>query len=213
MEKKKEHLILGFYDYTVVLTYLSLLISVGGIFLSVNGRHRTAVAALALSGLCDMFDGKIARTKKDRTIDETRFGVQIDSLCDMVCFGAAPAVLCYDMGMQRPAGMLILMFFVLAGLIRLANYNVMTEKHESCSEECGSYYHGLPITSIAVVLPLVMMCRPFLRSNFLFALHITMLTVAILYIINFKFRKPKNATLTILVIIVAAAVLKILHLY
>ena len=71
---------LGVYDYTVILTYISLLVSVGGMFFSVTGHLRLAVLCLAVSGLCDMFDGKIARTKKDRTEDEKRFGIQIDSL-------------------------------------------------------------------------------------------------------------------------------------
>ena len=48
-----------------------------------------------------MFDGKIARTKKNRTEDEKRFGIQIDSLCDVVCFGVFPIVLCYELGMTH----------------------------------------------------------------------------------------------------------------
>lgn len=55
---------LGIYDYTVVLTYVSLMVSIGGMMLSVNGHLNLAVLCLAISGLCDMFDGKIARTKK-----------------------------------------------------------------------------------------------------------------------------------------------------
>lgn len=55
---------LGFYDYTVVLTYISLGISVFGITMALEGNFRMAIFCLALSGLCDMFDGKIARTKK-----------------------------------------------------------------------------------------------------------------------------------------------------
>lgn len=57
-------MMLGVYDYTVVLTYVSVLISMGGMLFSVNGYPRMAMVCLALSGFCDMFDGKIARTKK-----------------------------------------------------------------------------------------------------------------------------------------------------
>lgn len=74
---------LGVYDYTVVLTYISLMISIGGMMFAVNGHLHLGVMCLAISGLCDMFDGKIARTKKNRTEDEKRFGIQIDSLSDM----------------------------------------------------------------------------------------------------------------------------------
>lgn len=111
---------LGVYDYTVVLTYISLMISIGGMMFAVNGHLHLGVMCLAISGLCDMFDGKIARTKKNRTEDEKRFGIQIDSLSDIVCFGVAPAVLCYCFGMRGIVGVAILMFYVLAGLIRLA---------------------------------------------------------------------------------------------
>ena len=78
---------LGIYDYTVILTYISLGISVFGITRALEGDFKVAIFCLALSGLCDMFDGKIARTKKNRTDDEKNFGIQIDSLCDVVCFG------------------------------------------------------------------------------------------------------------------------------
>ena len=134
---------LGVYDYTVILTYISLWISIGGMMLSLNGHLDLAVLCLALSGLCDMFDGKIARTKKDRTEIEKRFGIQIDSLCDIVCFGVGPAIICYCMGMNGIVGVLILMFYVLAGLIRLAWFNVTEEcrqqRTESVIRDCRSH--------------------------------------------------------------------------
>lgn len=101
---------LGVYDYTVVLTYVSLMVSIGGMMFAVNGHLHLGVMCLAISGLCDMFDGKIARTKKNRTEVEKRFGIQIDSLSDIVCFGVAPAVLCYCFGMRGVIGVAILMF-------------------------------------------------------------------------------------------------------
>ena len=92
---------LGFYDYTVVLTYISLGISIVGMTRALEGHFRVAILCLALSGLCDMFDGKVARTKKNRTEDEKRFGIQIDSLCDVVCFGVFPIMICYCLGMRE----------------------------------------------------------------------------------------------------------------
>ena len=65
---------IGYYNYTVILTYFSLMSSMAGMMFTVNGRFKSAVFCLALSGLCDMFDGKIARRKKDRTEDEKKFG-------------------------------------------------------------------------------------------------------------------------------------------
>lgn len=120
-------MMLGVYDYTVVLTYVSVLISMGGMLFSVNGYPRMAIVCLALSGFCDMFDGKIARTKKNRTEAEKKFGIQIDSLADIICFGVGPTLIAYRMGMNHGIGVTILMFYVLAGLIRLAWYNVSEE--------------------------------------------------------------------------------------
>ena len=60
---------LGVYDYTVILTYISLWISIGGMMLSLNGHLDLAVLCLALSGLCDMFDGK-GRLQEQRRIEQ-----------------------------------------------------------------------------------------------------------------------------------------------
>ena len=91
-------MMLGVYDYTVVLTYVSVLISMGGMLFSMNGYPRMAIVCLALSGFCDMFDGKIARTKKNRTEVEKKFGIQIDSLADIICFGVGPTLIAYRYG-------------------------------------------------------------------------------------------------------------------
>ena len=140
---------LGGYDYTVILTYVSLMVSVGGMMFAVNGHLHLGVMCLAISGLCDMFDGKIARTKKNRTEVEKRFGIQIDSLSDIVCFGVGPAVLCYCAGMRGVIGVAILMFYVLAGLIRLAWFNVMEEQRQEETSEKRECYQGLCLSPIS----------------------------------------------------------------
>ena len=66
---------IGYYNYTVILTYVSLLSSAIGIFLCAIGEPVAAVFCLMASGFCDMFDGKIAGTKKDRTDAERHFGI------------------------------------------------------------------------------------------------------------------------------------------
>lgn len=82
---------LGFYNYGVILTYLSLASSVLGILATLNGPHITlAIVCLMVSGFLDAFDGTVARTRKNATDQEKSFGIQIDSLCDMVCFGVLP---------------------------------------------------------------------------------------------------------------------------
>ena len=203
------YFMIGFYSYTVVLTYLGLASSAIGMILTFQGFAKYALFCLAFSGLCDMFDGKVARMKKNRTEDEKRFGIQIDSLCDVVCFGAFPMILCYSIGMRGPAGISILVFYLIAGVIRLAFFNVMEEKRQEETNEARKYYQGLPITSIAIILPLFCTLRPLLGHRFLSELHICILTVGLLFIINFPLRKPGWKMLTLLVAIVSCALIKI----
>ena len=191
---------IGFYDYTVVVTYISLVSSILGMFCAIDGKLTLAVSCLAFSGLCDMFDGKIARTKKNRTDDEKSFGIQIDSLCDIVCFGIFPIILGYKLGMCKAYSIAILAFYGMAGVIRLAYFNVMEAKRQSETSENRKYYQGLPITSMAVIMPLL----------FVGLLHAAMLIVGFLFIFNFRFRKPTNQELVVLVAVVAVAVLFIL---
>ena len=83
---------IGFYDYTVLATYAATALGVTGMFQAVERRHLTAVFCLLAAGLLDCFDGRIARTKKDRSRRQQSFGIQIDSLNDVLCFGALPSV-------------------------------------------------------------------------------------------------------------------------
>jgi len=112
--------LIGFYNYTVVLTYISLISSLVGMRFAYVGKIGLAIACLAFSGFCDMFDGVVARTKKNRTNDEKNFGIQLDSLCDVVCFGVLPAVILYFCGVNTVYGIAILVFYALCAVIRLA---------------------------------------------------------------------------------------------
>ena len=194
------------FDYTVILTYVSFASSIYGMICAMTGHFRWAIFCLALSGLCDMFDGKIARRKKDRTEDEKRFGIQIDSLCDVVCFGVFPIVLCYNLGMRHVLSIALLVFYGLAGVIRLGYFNVMEEKRQEESSEVRKYYQGLPITSMSIALPLAFVAAPLLQGYFLIVLHLLVLVIGILFITDFKFRKPTNKELVVLVLLVALAV-------
>ena len=199
---------LGFYDYTVVLTYISLGISVFGITMALEGNFRMAIFCLALSGLCDMFDGKIARTKKNRTEDEKNFGIQIDSLCDVVCFGVFPAMICYCLGVNTPAGVASLIFYCVASVIRLAYFNVTEAKRQTQTEENRKYYQGLPITSMAIILPFLYLMRRYYMIYFLIVIHIEVIIVGLLFILNIKVKKPQNPVRILLVVVVALALAK-----
>ena len=203
---------LGFYDYTVVLTYISLGISVFGITMALEGNFRMAIFCLALSGLCDMFDGKIARTKKNRTEDEKNFGIQIDSLCDVVCFGVFPAMICYCLGVNTPAGVAALIFYSIASVIRLAYFNVTEAKRQTQTEENRKYYQGLPITSMAIILPFLYLMRRYYMIHFLIVIHIAVIIVGLLFILNIKVKKPQNPVRILLVVGVALALAKMFRL-
>ena len=207
MEKEKKKRFIGVYDYTVVLTYISLCFTVIGMTQAIEKHFKIAIVLLALSGLCDMFDGKIARTKKNRTEVEKLFGMQIDSLCDVVCFGIYPAMICWLLGVKGTLGWLLICFYCVCSVIRLAFFNVLETKRQQEEEGANKYYHGLPITSMAVVLPLVFMIQTFISDDlFQIVLHVTLFVVGLLFIWDFKLKKPNNMQLTILVLVVAAAV-------
>ena len=103
--------LIGVYDYTVILTYLSLISSVFGMTQAIHGDYKEAIFCLAFSGACDAFDGRVARTKKNRTEDEKNFGIQLDSLCDVICFGVFPAMICYLLGVRGAIGLPLVFFY------------------------------------------------------------------------------------------------------
>ena len=181
---------IGFYDYTVILTYLSLVSAVVGMSFSARGNFTAAVLCLMLSGLCDAFDGMVARSKPNRTEDEKAFGIQIDSLCDAVSFGVFPAVLCYHLGCSRVAGILCTVLYVLCAVIRLAFFNVMEEKRQKTEDGCNRYYRGLPVTTISMILPPVYLLRKLMPQRiFGWVLHGLLAVVALLFVLDFRVKK------------------------
>ena len=204
---------LGFYDYTVVLTYVSLGISIFGITRALQGDFKIAIFCLALSGLCDMFDGKIARTKKNRTEDEKKFGIQIDSLCDVVCFGIFPIMICYCLGMKETVGIIVLILYGVASVIRLAYFNVTEEKRQQESAEVRQYYQGLPITSMAIILPFLYLIHRSWGIHFLFVIHIAVAVVGVLFISDIKVKKPQNPAVMVMIALVALALARMFHLF
>lgn len=210
---------LGFYDYTVVLTYISLISSVIGIACAKLNHPLTAIFLLLFCGLCDMFDGKIARSKKDRTEEEKKFGIQIDSLCDLICFGVLPAAICLEIwgeNIQKSryiwvAVTAVCCFYVLAGLIRLAYFNVMEEKRQEKTDEVRAKYQGLPITSSALLMPIIYILRFFMADSVFQMVYAgALLVIGVCFITPFHIRKPKMGAMLVLLgagIVIAAILL------
>ena len=195
---------IGFYDYTVILTYLSLASSTLGIFLAISGNPLGAIWALLFSGLCDLFDGRVASTKKNRTETERNFGIQIDSLCDTVGFGILPAVITYSLGFNKMYYIPLYVFYILAAVIRLAYFNVTEEERQRTTKEKRRYFLGLPVTSAAIILPFFFCLMSIWGGIFKWLYLAAFAAVGILFITPIKIAKANKYT-SILFIILGAA--------
>lgn len=150
--------IIGFFGYWVWLTYLSVITSFAGITFALKGQPDAAVVCLIASGVCDMFDGTVARTAK-RSDMQKAYGIQIDSLADVMSFGLLPAAIGYclfDLSGNHSIFATVLTIgicamYVLCGLIRLAYFNVTEEEMQARGEK-RSHYVGLPITMASLIL-------------------------------------------------------------
>src|SRR2546429_3450576 len=110
------------------------------------------VAALAICAgfFFDTFDGRIARLTKT----QSALGLQLDSLADVITFGAAPALLVYKWGLTKfgPWGIFIAFTFCAAGAMRLARFNVLTMHENEHKAKPGKFIIGLPVPANAAVL-------------------------------------------------------------
>jgi len=161
-----------------------------GMSRALHGQFTFAIVCLAFSGICDAFDGTVARSKKGRTEDEKTFGIQLDSLCDVICFGFFPAFLCYRMGVDGIWGTVIVYAYVLCALIRLAFFNVLEEKRQRTESGCTKYYRGLPVTTASILLPFVYLFKG-LFSGAVFAgiLHAVLALTAFFFILDIQIPK------------------------
>jgi len=98
----------------------------------------------------DTLDGRVARLTKT----QSAFGLQIDSLADVVCFGVAPAILVYKWSLwQRPfAGLVASYVFAAAAAVRLARFNVLSMGDKGAPTKPGQYIVGLPVPGAAGIL-------------------------------------------------------------
>jgi CDP-diacylglycerol---serine O-phosphatidyltransferase len=108
-----------------------------------------AFLLLPLALVCDVLDGYVARLNSRR---QSFLGADLDSLSDVISFGVAPAVLGFTLGLRGGWDMLILTFFVVCGVSRLARFNVTAEALADETTGKVKYFEGTPIpTSILLV--------------------------------------------------------------
>ena len=190
---------IGCYNYTVILTYLGFASALLGIFSSMAGHPGTAIFCLMISGLCDMFDGLVARTM-ERTDKEKKFGIQIDSLSDLVCFGVLPATIGYAIGIHSYFG-IALFVYPLAALIRLAYFNIMEEERQQNTTEARKVYEGLPVTSAALIMPFVYILKRswVQRSRIIYA--VVLICVAVAFLIKFHLKKAGLKGMLLMIVV------------
>ncbi len=211
---------IGVYDYTVILTYLSLISAGTGIFISLNGGGHPYIGIffLLFCGLCDAFDGKVARTKKNRTERERNFGIQIDSLSDVIAFGVLPA--CIGVAMMRTSPFIsklvspgkwyavplkislfaILVTYIVAAMIRLAYFNV-TEQEIQSADNSRTHYTGLPVTSAALIFPTLAFIHYFIPFDISIFYFVVALVTAFCFLAKFHLKKPKLKGILIMIAI------------
>ena len=138
---RRESLRRGVYILPNLFTTGSLFAGFYGIVATMNGNYHVAAWFILVSSIFDGLDGKVARL----TGTTSRFGVEYDSLADLVAFGVAPGLLMYSWAL-RPfgkVGWLAAFLYVVCGALRLARFNVQVNTVES------KRFVGLPIPAAA----------------------------------------------------------------
>jgi CDP-diacylglycerol--serine O-phosphatidyltransferase len=190
-EHRKKKLFFGVYNPSIILTYIGVFFALFGLCCMLTFNECTdsvdaigiAMIALAISGVCDLYDGVIARKCK-RTEKEKAFGVQLDSLADTVSFVVLPAaILMFAMDGEWHA-MLVVFTYAFTGIMRLGWFNITTEEN-------GRMFHGMPVTMAGLLLPLIyFISRQLAVVNIGVVIEAACGIIAMLFISNFKFKKP-----------------------
>jgi len=195
------------WNKSVILSYIGLVFAIIGMYICVTtGNILHALSCLIVSGVCDLFDGKVARMCK-RTKDEVKFGIQLDSLVDTASFVVFPIIILLTIGLTDWYQLPVLALFAICGIARLGHFNCLVED----SDKPVDYYTGLPVTAIAMVLPLLYLLSYIIPSN-IYPIVLTILigVNALLNILTIKVKKPRGIAYPIFAI--AAIVMLVLFL-
>lgn len=181
---------IGLVNLPSIVTFLGLILGVMSIAFALAHELSLAIICFMYAGICDLFDGVIARRVKMNE-NEKLFGIQLDSIVDMACFGIVPVILAMKFGMNSQLiDILILSFFGITAAIRLAYFNVFGLE-EYNGKAC---YVGLPVTFVALLLPLIYLFSYFLSSiQMQWLLRGSYLVIAMLFILNIPIPKPKGS--------------------
>ena len=190
-------------------TALSVFFGMMSIIASSQGKFEKAFIYIVLSFIADGLDGRVARM----TNSSSEFGLEFDSLADVVAFGVAPAMmLFFAIGEEYgKVGALITGLFAVFGAIRLARFNVTTHDNDP------SVFIGLPIPTAAAVLASVTMLDIELNHSFNILVLVFALILGILMVSNIRFPSFKkmnfNKNLKMKVLISVILLASFLYLY
>jgi CDP-diacylglycerol--serine O-phosphatidyltransferase len=151
-----------------------------------------AMILLIFAGICDLFDGFIARKCK-RNETQKQFGIQIDSLVDVISFLVFPAIILLKMNTNM---LLLGILYLITGVTRLAWFNIHTDGHTD-------YYQGLPVTFIAFFAPIIYSLN--LGFNHI-VFPILYSIISLLFVLNIPIKKPKSLVAYLAFIIIAVGV-------
>ena len=172
-----------------VITTFSLYLGLTSIFFSIRGEHEKAAYVILGAIICDMLDGTVARL----TNTMSEFGKELDSLCDLVSFGVAPAVLifcafCYEapkpMGLGDRIGSVMAIIFAICGALRLARFNV----YQATQRE---HFTGLPIPAAGGTVATFVLFTNYYKLNVAFW-FLCPLTLLLAYLMVSTVRYPKD---------------------
>lgn len=187
----------GYYGVANWLTYLNMVSGVVGVGFAFGGNIHFAVACLIVAGVCDMFDGTVAK-RYERSEFEKNYGIQIDSLADVISFGVLPGAIGMVLNMGRLPMIFIVALYVLAALIRLAYFNVTEIDILGTEKAARTHYEGLPVTSVAIIIPFIYL----LSLCFDFSLQplygLLLMVIAVLFVLKFRVPKLKMRTKVVL---------------
>ena len=171
---------IGVHNLANCVTYLGIAAAVVGVCFAANPK--IAMLMLIVSGICDLFDGRVARMFP-RTDVEKAFGIQLDSFADTVSFVIFPAVFLLAQ-MRSIWTVLLAVFYVYCGVTRLCWFDITTDGNTK-------YFSGVPVTYVSLFLPLIYAASAlFGFAVSPLAVGILMLVMAVLFIVNIKVKKP-----------------------
>ncbi len=176
--------IIGFYRKCDFITMGGTVFAFCGMLLLAKDHYTYAVLFLIFAGLCDAFDGAVARKLKSNDMQKV-YGGQLDSLSDVICFGVYPALITASLTTSFFA-YAICVFYTLCGLIRLAYFNTLDVTKKSKK----GIFVGIPITTVAVAFPLIYLITIIIDFEMLkIVLPVLLLILGLLFIIRVEYPK------------------------